>query len=85
MNDMDITRFQHETFNGPLRPGFWRWVNRDGNPIVKLACHLCGTEAELWHGHHFVDDNGKVTPSVVCPDVTCDMHVQPTLEDYKAP
>lgn len=85
MAEMDITRFQHETFKGPLRPGFWRWVNRDGAPILKIACHLCGTEAELTEGRHTVDDDGRVSPSLRCPGDQCEMHVHATLEDFDAP
>lgn len=58
-----------------LPPGTWR---RMPDGMIVATCPECGTLAVLRHGTpspdcHEIDDQGKVTPSVVCPG----MHGQP--------
>jgi len=80
-----LFEFQHETFNAPLRSGFWRWVRRDDIHVLKVACPLCGTEGDLEEGKHEVDYDGTVSPSLICPGDSCDWHDHAKLQNYDAP
>lgn len=61
-------------------PGTWRPWDFAGGRRVILACPRCGEEASL--GGHKIADDGAVTPSVVCPQHSCDYHEMIRLLDW---
>lgn len=74
---------KHQEHNGPLIAGNWRAVMRDGAWIIKMACTLCGTEADLTD--HKIDESGNVSPSVWCSSdllKACDFHDSVQLERW---
>lgn len=50
-----------------------------GKETVKLYCPDCGKAGDL--GEHEIDADGKVTPSVVCPNEDCNFHEYIILKD----
>ena len=71
----------------PLIPGCWREIALDGKPgdppdTIKFACPNCGVEAYL--DEHDVDDDGNVSPSVICPK-ECGFHDTVILKNFGEP
>lgn len=58
-----------------IGPGSWR---RTGSLVI-VTCGQCGAVAPI---DHVVDDDGNVSPSLVCPDDACNWHVWATLERW---
>jgi hypothetical protein len=56
----------------------WTRALRDGRPTVRIACPKCLTSGDL--DAHDIDDDGNVSPSVVCPSAICDFHDTIKLE-----
>lgn len=46
-----------------IPPDAWKWVLRDGSPIIKVCCPACGVWGEL---DHIVHEDGRVDPSLQC-------------------
>lgn len=64
-------------------PGSWTFIRSTAylkEPTARVSCAKCGEMATLWE--HSIDAQGKVTPSVVCPEKSCDWHVDVTLEGW---
>jgi len=53
-----------------LSPGTWKKVVYDGKPHVRFCCPN-GHTAFL---QHYIDEEGKVEPSVKCPVEGCGFH-----------
>jgi len=53
-------------------PGTWSKHEVDGKDVTVMSCPKCGKLGGL--GDHEIDDKGRVTPSVVCPESTCGFH-----------
>ncbi len=68
---MERTIFHKWQHKAVMPPGHWRSTKRDGAAIMKIACSLCGVEGDL--SEHSVNENGGVTPSVICPN-DCGFH-----------
>lgn len=61
-------------------PGTWRpGKTPDGKRTAFFRCPKCPTIGSL-AGTHEIADDGKVTPSMVCPN--CDFHEFITLESW---
>jgi len=61
-----------EEFWSVKNPGQWRGLKADGVRTAGLSCPDCGQVASL--SHHKIDQDGIVTPSVVCPTEGCKFH-----------
>ena len=46
----------------------------DGTITARISCHKCGYIGLL---NHEIANDGRVTPSLKCPDKTCDLHLGP--------
>jgi hypothetical protein len=64
--------------NGPGIPGTW-W--KDGRDRLWICCPKCKRIGILTETHT-VDEQGNVTPSVICSRKTCDFHETIKLKDY---
>lgn len=62
--------------------GGWHHVMLDGKPVAVAYCPKCGKKGYL-NGHEIADD-GKVTPSLICPHTPCDFHDFVRLLGYEA-
>jgi hypothetical protein len=62
-------------------PGTWRPGTSDGEPTAFFHCPMCLTVGSL-HGTHEIAADGKVTPSVVCPN--CEFHEWISLVGWPA-
>jgi hypothetical protein len=60
-------------------PGTWRPGSSDGTRTAFFRCPKCPTYGSL-AGTHEIADDGKVTPSMVCPN--CDFHEHIVLEGW---
>lgn len=58
-----------------LDPGEYRRVILDGNTTGRVACPVCGGIGSL--DDHEIDEQGNVTPSLVCPHPPCPFHANP--------
>ena len=68
---------------GPFpAPGTWRLGSSDGHRTAFFRCPKCRAYGAL-AGTHEVAADGKVTPSMVCPN--CDFHEWITLDAWAAP
>ena len=67
-----------------LRPGTWTTRERRDEPGKKrviIGCPGCGRRGDL--DDHTVDENGIVSPSVVCPHKGCTFHDYVALKDWR--
>lgn len=62
---------------GNGEPRTWRIARIDGQPIVKITCG-CGIEGLL---DHTIAEDGRVSPSVVCPK-DCGFHEMVVLQEW---
>ncbi len=65
------------------RPATWGLIRRSeeaGGPAAFVTCSSCEKSASL--SGHKIDADGKVTPSLACPEPGCDWHVFVTLEGW---
>ncbi len=63
------------------KPGWWVGL-LDGCQVVHLRCGgACGRHAGQLEGHTIHPD-GRVEPSILCPDPKCGWHVWGILEDW---
>ena len=65
-------------------PGSWTFVrssaeHRPAGPTARVSCAKYGAMASL--ADHSIDAEGKVTPSLVCPD-ECGWHVDVVLDGW---
>lgn len=81
-----MRQLEQETFRkAPIRPGHWRWVTRQTGPdeteeIIKIGCPECGKAVTLEHHLHTVEQDGAVSPSLICP--VCGWHDHARLKGY---
>ena len=61
------------------RYGKWQLIVLDGKKMARLSCPGCGCQALL---DHQIDEEGGVTPSVVCPELGCTFHEFVRLEGW---
>lgn len=56
----------------------WKYVIRDGHPLVQARCPKC----EVWGDviDHNIDDEGFINPSVICE---CGFHAMVALKDFQ--
>ena len=62
--------------------GEWCWITIHSKPPkreVAIGCPECGCHAGL---QHKIDDQGVVTPSLVCPHDPCTFHEWGILEGW---
>lgn len=52
--------------------GRWKGGISDGKKTANASCPKCGRIASL--SQHSISQDGKVTPSLVCPFDDCDFH-----------
>lgn len=57
----------------------WRRSKTDPS-LVRVWCPLCNASAVL---DHVIDDDGKVDPSLDCPNPECIFHEMVQLENWK--
>ena len=60
--------------------GIWRQCGTDSGKTASLSCPGCGEVASL--SNHKIDDQGIVTPSLVCPFDGCSFHEWVQLEGW---
>jgi len=53
-------------------PGTWSANEIDGKKVTVMSCPKCGKLGSL--NDHTIDDKGRVTPSVICPESACGFH-----------
>ena len=58
-----------------------RW-KREGQDIW-VTCPDCGLRATLSRHKHTIDDDGLVTPSLICITETCDFHEHVRLVGWR--
>lgn len=58
----------------------WKYVMRDGLPLIKIKCLQCNEWGDLID--HTIDDQGFINPSVICGASGCDWHVMAALKDF---
>lgn len=63
-------------------PGVWWHAVLDGKPSAIVTCPSCGGHGGL-HDHS-VDDEGNVTPSLVCPHGSCTFHDFVRLDGWQS-
>lgn len=73
-----LKRYQYP--DRKLSPSTWEPHMGGGHQSAWIACPTCGQLATL--GDHTIADNGKVTPSLVCPYDGCDFHDYVELEGW---
>ena len=83
---MENFTVRQQSASGKLKPGRWREICRDGKPddppdTIKFACPDCGCEGDLTD--HDIDADGKVSPSVICPN--CGFHAMVVLDRASEP
>ena len=59
--------------------GSWTFFRLGGLPSARISCIKCGAVGTL--ADHSIDGEGKVTPSVDCPE-ECGWHVNVTLRGW---
>lgn len=59
----------------------WKWVVRDGHPLIRVQCPKCNEWGDLID--HTISDDGIINPSVVCGMLECDFHMMVGLKDFK--
>lgn len=52
----------------------------DGSRTALVACPLCGNVSSL--SDHTIDNEGVVTPSLICPYPGCSFHEHVILQDW---
>ena len=57
----------------------WTIVKLDGEPAIHVICPGCGVNGLL---NHVVHANGKVHPSLECPDDLCNFHDHVILDGF---
>lgn len=67
--------------NGVPVRGTWHGGQKAGGKRTALvACPNCGKIASL--SDHEIDNSGHVTPSVVCPQNSCEFHEMVVLDGW---
>lgn len=72
-----MIEFDKGKSEGPLEPGTYRKIN-PFNAV--LCCPDCGETGGL---DHEIDNDGTVTPSLVCPNDGCSFHEMVKLKDWE--
>lgn len=74
-----------------IQPGTWLIIGniKKSEAVVSACCPKCWRNCTIRKSPgisedigHSIDEDGKVHPSVVCPNNDCDFHEYVTLEDW---
>jgi hypothetical protein len=69
--------------DGVAEKGTWHGGRKaDDTRTASLSCPDCGKIGSL--SDHKIDDQGRVSPSVVCPTKGCDFHEWLILDGWEA-
>lgn len=66
--------------NNDHKPGTWKGLQTDSRRSASFTCPECQQIAYLLN--HRIGDDGKISPSVVCPTVGCGFHEFIKLEGW---
>lgn len=64
----------------PFAKGTWFPLIADGRKTATVTCPDCGKRGTL--EHHTIEDDGRVLPSIDCPNMDCAFHDWVQLEGW---